>query len=400
MPYLVPPHQSADAGRLRRFPRRYLILAALALAALGCHPRPRAQSRGLLPADDPSAPGPPSASPEPPPAGQAPTSRVTFLILGIDHRPGEPDEYGPQIPGLPEDPGRSDTMAIVSLDPGAKAAAILGIPRDLWVQVPDGHGGWMTQRINEAYRTGEINNLPGGGTAASAAAINRNFGIAIDHSVAMDFDGFMALIDALGGVELDVPHPLTDVTVLPRANDGGYNYTFPAGKQHLNGELALAYARFRNDPQGDAGRIKRQQQIGLAAWERALSLGWATRIRSIWDQYHEAVNTDIRLQDLAGYALLATQIEARQIRARSLGEPGATTEVVLAESGADVLLPTPDAIARIVEETFGDADWAAATLASLGTLYRSPPPLLGRDPVSGLPLVRTPRNNTASTSIR
>jgi LCP family protein required for cell wall assembly len=330
----------------------------------------------------------------------APTGRVTFLILGIDHRPGGPDEYGPQVAGLPEDPGRSDTIAVMHLDPVAKSAAILGIPRDLWVQVPDGQGDWTTHRINEAYHTGEMYQLPGGGPTAAAAAITHNFGIPIDHILALDFNGFMALIDAVGGLDVDVPQPLRDATVLPRSDDGGYAYSFRAGKQHLNGELALAYARFRNDPQGDFGRIQRQQQLGRAAWERAVSLGWATRSRSLWQQYHAAVQTDLGVADVAGYALVAAQIGTDQMRMRSLGEPGATTEVLLVESGMDVLLPAPEALARIVEETFGEADWGTATRAALQRLYPSPPRTLGRDPATGLPLVHTPQNYIGASSRR
>jgi LCP family protein required for cell wall assembly len=266
--------------------------------------------------------------------------------------------------------------------------------------VPDGQGDWTTYRINEAYHTGEVRQLPGGGPAAAAAAITRNFGIPIDHFVVLDFNGFMALVDAVGGLDVDVPQPLTDATVLPRANDGGYDYNFLPGMQHLNGELALAYARFRNNPQGDFGRIQRQQQLGCAAWERALSLGWVTRSRSLWQQYNASVNTDLGLTDVAGYALVAAQIAPDQIRTRSLGEPGATSGVILAESGMDVLLPVPEALARIVEETFDEVDWGTATRATLQSLYPSPPRPLGRDSATGLPLVHTPRNNIPASSRR
>ena len=238
--------------------------------------------------------------------------------------------------------------------------------------MPDGHGGWTIDRINEAYHTGEADKLPGGGGATAAAAVTHNFGIPIDHFVALDFAGFTSLIDALGGIDLDVPKTLT-ATVLPRGDTGGYEYTFFAGRQHLNGELALAYSRFRLDAEGDFGRIKRQQSVVLAAQQRALSLGWVDQPLSVWNKYHSAVRTDIPSYQLPGFALLAKQMEGHGVAARSLGEAGATTETIIPGSGADVLLPNPDVIARIVAEAFDSPSLGAVTLARLRAIYPSVP---------------------------
>ena len=387
--------------------RRYLALIVISLvalvyasAAVGVH-----VSKVVLPGNQVSLPGPVQQLPFLSASTPEPGQRINFLVLGVDDRPGEPGEFDAvQQPSTSAntapDPGRSDTMAVVSIDPGTKTASVLSIPRDLWLEVPDGHGGWTMDRINEAYHTGEADKLQGGGGGAAASAIEHNFGIHIDHYVVLDFDGFMRLIDALGGIDLDVPTTIT-TTILPKANTGGYDYTFLAGTQHLNGELALGYARFRDDPEGDLGRIQRQQRVALAARQRALSLDWLSHPLDIWNKYNSALHTDLHIWELPGFALLAKQIETNGIHTRSLGEPGATTEVIL-PSGADVLLPEPSIIARIVGDTFGDPSLRDATLAQLQRLYpvsgKLTPYALGEDVASPTANPGAPAQGSTATS--
>lgn len=376
MPQLFGRSGSQSGRRLRLPRRRYLALTALTLVALtyvslaaGVH-----FSKIVLPGNAVSLPGPVKQLPYLSAPTAAPGHPINFLILGVDNRPDEPGEYdatqqSSTQDGAP-DPGLSDTMAVVSVDPAAKTAAVLSIPRDLWLEVPDGQGGWTMDRINEAYHTGEADKLPGGGPAAAEAAVQHNFGIHIDHYLVLNFDGFMRLVDALGGIDLNIPTTIT-TTILPKANTGGYEYTFLAGQQHLNGELALGYSRFRNDPQGDLGRIQRQQRVALAARQRALSLDWLGHPLDIWNKYNSAFHTDLHIWDMPGFALLGKQIESNAIHTRSLGEAGATTEVIL-PSGADVLLPDPGVVSSIVGETFNDPSLHDATLARLQQLYPVP----------------------------
>jgi LCP family protein required for cell wall assembly len=291
--------------------------------------------------------------------------------MGIDHRPGKGDEYLPQTPGMPTDPGRSDTMAVLSIDASSKTAALLSIPRDLWLEEPDGNGGWAMDRINEPYHTGEIDKLPGGGGALAAQAITHNFGIPIDYYVDFDFNSFMALIDALGGIDLNVPAQIT-ATVLPAANTGAYEYTYFPGQQHLNGELALAYSRFRLDSEGDLGRIQRQQAVALAARQKAMALGWVDHPLTIWQKYDAAVSTNIPAYMVPGLALLAKQIESNGITTRSLGEAAAVQLGVIPGSGAQVLFPNPEVVAQIVSETFNNPSYGQTTLAQLQRLYPAP----------------------------
>lgn len=290
-------------------------------------------------------------------------SRINILIMGIDRRPGLVQGDRPIPTSTDSDPGETDTLAVLSIDPTAKTATVLSIPRDLWLEVPDGSGGWTTGRINTAYYVGAARHLSGGGPGAAMAAVSHNLGIPIDHYLLLDFSGFMDLIDAVGGIDLAVPNTIT-ATVLPKANDGGYEYTFLAGSQHLNGELALAYARFRFDQQGDLGRVKRQQQVGLAVRQRLLSLGWLTQAPALFSKYHAAFDTDLPAYAVPGYALLANQVRSQAIQTRSLGEAGATTGATLL-SGAEVLLPNPEVMAAIIGQSFDDPNIEATALAHL-----------------------------------
>lgn len=322
-------------------------------------------------------------------------SRINILILGTDHWPGRPDEYTNVFPNGQDDVGHSNSIAVLSIDPEAKTASILSIPRDLWVEVPDGKGGWTMDRINSAFHTGELEQLPGGGGATAAAAVTHDFGIPIDHSVVMDFAGFMQVIDALGGVTIDVPHTFT-ATVVPKADTGGYEYTFFAGKQHFDGELALAYARFRYDVEGDFGRIKRQQQIALAARDKALSLGWASRAPSLWGEYRQALETDLQVYEVPGYALLAKQLAGHPIQTYSLGDTTATTSVALEGTGANVLLPNPKLIAGIVAQALGNNDIGAAALTALQREYPSAITPIGTTD-NDLPIVPPPQIPSSSS---
>jgi LCP family protein required for cell wall assembly len=326
-------------------------------------------SHSLLPGNEVRPPGPLAELPGLAPPVVEPTSRITILVMGIDRRPGRPDKYKPQAPwGVTTDPGRSDTMALVSINPATKSAAILSIPRDLWLEEPDGRGGWAMDRINEPYHTGEILRLPGGGGALAAQAVSHNLGIRVDYYVDFDFNQFMRLVDAIGGIDIEVPATLT-ATVYPSADTGAYEYTFYPGAQHLDGELALAYSRFRLNADGDFGRIKRQQAVGLAARQKALALGWIDHPLDVWQKYSAATQTNIPAYLLPGLALLSKQISPESITTRSLGETGAVREAVIPVSGADVIYPIPEAVSKIVTETFGDPAIGATAFNQLQHLY-------------------------------
>ncbi|MBM2849166.1 MAG: hypothetical protein HW418_2108, partial [Anaerolineales bacterium] len=150
------------------------------------------------------------------------TERVTVLIMGIDRRQGDTDTAY-----------RTDTLMLLSVDPAARTAVMLSIPRDLWVEVP----GYDTNTINTANFTGDAQQYPGGGPALAVKTVEHNLGVTVNYYVRLDFTAFETLVDALGGIEIDVEAEIND----PWYPDGAYGYEpfyLAAGRQHLNGHDA------------------------------------------------------------------------------------------------------------------------------------------------------------------
>ena len=180
------------------------------------------------------------------PAGDS----LTFLIVGSDTREGLDDltNFG-NFSGE-----RGDAIMLVRLDPDDDSARILSIPRDLWVEIP-GHG---ENRINAAYAFG--------GAPLMVETIQTSLGIPVNHYVEINFVGFMALIDELGGIQMTFDYP---------ARDSSSGLDVEAGTHTLSGEQALAYARSRKYQEyqngrwvsvdaNDVGRTSRQQEVMAA----------------------------------------------------------------------------------------------------------------------------------------
>ncbi|MEO7369585.1 MAG: LCP family protein [Ilumatobacteraceae bacterium] len=188
-----------------------------------------------------------------------------FLLVGSDSRAGaDPGSVDASGIGTAADVSghRSDTIMILRRDKASGDASLLSIPRDLWVQVP-GHDA--KRRINSAFNDGP---------EVLVETLQQDLGLPINHYVEIDFSGFKALVDALGGVQICVDFATRDVST-------GLNITEP-GCHVLDGVQALAYARSRHyeqyreddqwheDPASDLGRTKRQQQFVNLALQKAL----------------------------------------------------------------------------------------------------------------------------------
>jgi LCP family protein required for cell wall assembly len=233
--------------------------------------------------------------------------RINVLVLGLDRRPQEG-----------EVPSRTDTIFVVTIDPKTDSAGILGIPRDGLVDIPLVDGGTYSERINTVYVQGEDEDYPGGGVGLMKDVIYNNFNISIDHHVLVDFEGFEEIIDALGGIDVDVPDYVNDPYYSWTELPGDYDpQEFEAGRQHMDGRTALAYSRIRFSSD-DLDRIQRQQRVIFAAIEKGKDLNVLTRADDLWSEYNDSIETDISDVKVAGYALLADQVKDN-IHAVSLG---------------------------------------------------------------------------------
>jgi LCP family protein required for cell wall assembly len=282
--------------------------------------------------------------------------RVNVLLLGVDERPQEN--------GM----ARTDTMMLLTLDPTTLQAGVLSIPRDLWVPIP----GYNQGRINTAHRLGEMYNYPGGGPALARQTVEYNLGVPIQYYVRLNFQGFVDLVNLIGGIDIYVPEPIND----PLYPDNNYGYDplyIEAGQHHFDGVMALKYARTRHDS-NDFQRADRQQQVLLAILERVTSLNMlpqlAPRIGELYTIMDESVSTDLTLDEILALAGLAIKVDRSQLRFAVIDQT--CTEDYITPEGAQVLIPLRERMREVRDYVFGVAEIAQQTVeqesATIGVL--------------------------------
>lgn len=265
------------------------------------------------------------------PAAADINQRINILFLGLDRRLGVPAGTA----------ARTDTVFVLTIDPYSKTAGVFSIPRDLLVEIPDGSGGYNTDRINVVWEEGQFTykDYPGGGPGLIKDTIKRNFDIPIDNYVILDFQNFIDLIDEVGGIDVDVPEYVADYDYTDCQGCYGTVVEFPAGMQHMDGKTALAYARLRK-MDSDFKRIERQQLVIKATAEKAMSINLFTgpgKAISLYGKYKDAVDTDFSDFLIPGLARLAQQIGIDNIRMVSIASAtypcgsGCTGSVLLAD---------------------------------------------------------------------
>jgi LCP family protein required for cell wall assembly len=266
--------------------------------------------------------------------------RINILFMGIDQRPGESTAC------------RTDTMILISVNPRDMSVSLLSIPRDLWVPIP----GRAEDRINTAHYWGEVDDYPGGGPALAKHTVRYNFGVPVHYYVRLNFTGFERIIDAIGGIDVNVPETIYD-TQYPGEN---YEYTtleIPAGQHHFDGEMALKYARTRKgNGDGDFSRMKRQQQVILAVRDQVLSLPnlphLVMQLPQLAREMGDSLDTDIPPDVMFTLAKWAQQIKSENIRADTI-DRRVTTDRMTAD-GRQVLVYDRERARPIIEALFTD----------------------------------------------
>jgi LCP family protein required for cell wall assembly len=238
---------------------------------------------------------------------------VNVLVLGVDERPQE------------DPPFRSDTMILTGFNPTRREVAVMSIPRDLWITLPDGN----PNRINTAHFFG--------GPEWAKETVRSNFGVPLAYYVRLNFDGFVSIIDAMGGVPIDVPERLYDENY-PTADYGVTTIDIPAGEQVMDGATALIYARSRYST-SDFDRGRRQQEIIAAIQRQLLNPSTWGRYPAVFAAAQSAITTDIPQGEWPALTLILLRSEVHRVAIEHEDTQDFVTDV-----GAQVLLPVWEAI--------------------------------------------------------
>ncbi len=249
---------------------------------------------------------------------------ATFLLLGSDKRPGQ--KYF-----------RTDTIIIAAVRPSAGQVTLISVPRDLYVYIPT----IGMDRVNAAYEYGQMHQYPGGGTALLKDTILYNLGIRIDHLAIVDFDGFRRIVDTLGGLDVPVFCAYTDWRLIdpsldPENENNWALYTVGPGVVHMDGDLALWYARSRKKSD-DFDRGRRSQEVIRALYTRAMQTNAISKIPQLFNDFSSAVITDLGLDGILKLAPLALHLNNADIRSYYIGRDDVTSWMT--PGGASVLLP-------------------------------------------------------------
>ncbi len=219
--------------------------------------------------------------------------KAMILIMGVDTRE--------------DDVGRSDTMMVAAVDPKKKQASLLSVPRDTRVHIE----GYGYEKINAAFMLG--------GRKLAQSTVEDFLGTPIDHYVMINNRAFKKVIDAIGGIDIDVEMRMDYED--PWDDDGGLVIDLYPGYQHLNGKQAIGYVRYR-DEEGDIGRIARQQKFVKAVMEKVTSPGIITDLPEIASVVYENIETDMSLRQLLELAGAFKEAKSQGLKAEMIpGEP-------------------------------------------------------------------------------
>ena len=210
---------------------------------------------------------------------------VNFLILGVDERD--------------EDVGRSDTIIVLSTNLATKRIGLISIPRDSQVDIPN-HG---LTKINHSYAYG--------GAFLTKQIVEKTLNIKIDNYVALNFQAFKNAVDKLGGVDINVEKDMYYRDDYDGEN--GLLIDLKKGQQHLDGEKAMEYVRYR-DEEGDIGRVKRQQTFLAAIISRLTSVETIPKLPSLIKDVFGSIKTDLKFDEFISYLSYLRPNQSFQIK--------------------------------------------------------------------------------------
>ncbi|HAF61947.1 MAG TPA: hypothetical protein DCK95_06435 [Anaerolineaceae bacterium] len=250
-----------------------------------------------------------------------PAGQVNILLLGSDWRANS---------GY-----RTDVIMLISIYTKEEKVSIVSFPRDLWVTIP----GVSEQRINTAQAYG--------GFPLTQKTFEYNFGISLDYYMMTNFNGFLSIIDNLGGIEINAAQNLTDRCDLSYAH--GSTCSVGPGLATMDSETALWYVRSRYTSD-DFDRTRRAQEVILGILKKVISINGVANAGEIYNTLSSSVVTDMTLGDIVPLISLTAKIinDPTRINTYAIGR-SQVTSYVIPSSGANVLLPNYDAIWEVLK---------------------------------------------------
>lgn len=210
-----------------------------------------------------------SSSDNPPTVTSNQTNALNIMIMGVDRRA--------------DDVGRSDTLMVLTYNPNEQKASLLSLPRDTRVHIEKND----YDKINHAYAYG--------GHELTQKVVESFLNVPINYYVLIDIQAFEKIIDAVGGVDIDVEKRMYYED--PWDDNGGLIIDLQPGLQHLNGKTAIQYVRYR-DGEGDIGRINRQQKFMKAFLAQAISPSVLPKLPDIMSNISSAIQTNMPLNEM------------------------------------------------------------------------------------------------------
>lgn len=269
--------------------------------------------------------------------------QMILLAIGADSRDG--DNYSL---------GLADVIRVIRIDFVSPSISALAFPRDLWVEIPGLEGQGSPEdyfgfpvtaqgevlvqtdgdyaRINAAYFYGNLYGVGGGGPALLAQTLYQNFGLPVDHYLAVNMAVVSEAIDTVGGIDIYVP---TDIE------------SFSTGWQHMTGSQAGQYARIRY-PDSDFHRIDRQTQVLLALRDKMLQPRTLRSLPSLVNAFLEDVVTDLSKAEIASLVCIVNKVDRDDIIARTVGPDMLTPVITTGKSY--VLLPDETQVRDLVAD--------------------------------------------------
>jgi len=251
-----------------------------------------------------------------------PPKSLDILVMGLDSRGNEGAVT------------RTDSIVVVGINPSQLDVSLLSIPRDIFINVPN----YGLQRINTINVLAEAE-ATGTGPTLLAASIETSFGIGIDKYIRLDFQAFTALVDSIGGITIDVPFPVVD-NAFPTADYCTTTVRFEQGRQHMDGETALIYARTRHQDDDYQRALRQQLVIGAISRNLINPVYWIPA----WVAIQANTETNLNPIDIA---FLAPPI---LFSAGDLNQLVINREYILPGDG--YVIPNYNALAPYIQENF------------------------------------------------